>query len=167
MNGYEFIAALAKSLSWPIISIVIFFVFRKTIRTSIDRISLFKASKDGVEVSMGQMSKAILDGAVWGWEGRFDEEKKKRQILMSAKGPGGYFKLFANGMIFSRQTVVLLPGSTSRQISYGLAMVHECTSVQFVGDVKVQITKMDANFIAFSYEPSSSERTIELLASGL
>ena len=158
---------MTKSISWPIVVFIIFVALRKTIKALIDRVNLFKASRDGIEVGMGQMSKALLDGAAWGWEGRFDEEKKKRQILMSGSGSDGSFKLFANGIIVARRTVVLAPGSTSRQTSYGLSMVHECTSVQFIGDINAKITKMDANFVTFTYESSSSERTIELIATGL
>lgn len=167
MNGYEFAAAVVKSLSWPLVVFTIFVVLRKTLKALIERVNLLKASKDGFELNMGQISKAILDGAGWGWEGRFDEEKKKRQILMSGSGQGGSFKLFANGIIVARRAVVLAPGSNSCQASYGLSMVHECTNVQFIGDVKVNVIKLDANLVTFTYEPSSSERTIELVATGL
>ena len=57
MNGYELVAALINNLVWPVVVIVVLFFFRDQFREFIGRISIFKASRDGLEVhAMGEIS---------------------------------------------------------------------------------------------------------------
>lgn len=167
MNGYEFIAALIKSLSWPIVVLAVFLIFRIQLKKLIENLRIFKASKEGLEFSMAEVSKAILDDELWSTQDRFNAEKKKRQIIARWTSNLGVSMLYANGIIISRTKVVLAAGSKFQKVLLPSSMVHECSSVQFVGDIDARVTQMDHSFISFEYAPSDSERTIEMVATGL
>lgn len=165
MNGYEFIATLVKSLVWPLVALAVLHSFRIQLATLVGRISSFKASNDGIEFqTMGEISKEVIGKEP---SPETEQQVEKKQILESGVNASGSYKLYANGVIVARRKVTLSPGHSSHNLVLPVAMVNEATSVQFIGDIQAKVVKLSKGDVAFEFDPSKVERTVEIVVTGL
>ncbi|WP_223434837.1 MULTISPECIES: hypothetical protein [unclassified Pseudomonas] len=164
MSGYELVAALASNLSWPVVALIVLISLRSQIAVAATRVATFKATKDGIEMTMGETSKEVIgkDPAP-----QIEKEVQKKQILASGGSASGSYKLYANGVIVTRRMVTLSPGHSSHDLVLPIAMVNEATSVQFIGDIQAKVVKLNQTTIAFEFTPSNVERIVEVVVTGL
>ncbi|NMY73815.1 hypothetical protein [Pseudomonas sp. WS 5071] len=165
MNGYELVAALINNLVWPVVVIVVLFFFRDQFREFIGRISIFKASRDGLEVhAMGEISKQVIGKSL---PPNIVKEVERKQILEQGNNSNGSYTLYANGMIVARRMVTLMAGESKRTIALPIAMVNDATSVQFIGDIQAKVVSLNRTVIVFEFALSDVEREIEVVVAGL
>ena len=164
LSEFELIAELAKSLSWPVVALLVLVSLRSQLATAVARVLSVKATKDGIEMTMGETSKEVIGKET---TPQIEQEMHKRQILASGGNASGSYKLFANGVIVTRRMVTLSPGHSSHSLVLPIAMVNEATSVQFIGDIQAKVMKLNQTTIAFEFVPSTVERTVEVVVTGL
>ncbi|MEJ8867267.1 hypothetical protein [Pseudomonas jessenii] len=164
MNGYEFAATLVKSLAWPIVTLIVLYMCRGQISTIVDRIKLLKASKDGLEMTMAEASKELISKE---HTPAVEKRIKEEQTLERGTINGGVYALYANGVIVSRQKIKIPAGESSRHLVLPVAMVNEPTSIQFIGDIQANVQSLTNGSVSFKFDPSSSDRTVEVIVSGL
>jgi hypothetical protein len=164
LNGLELISKLVDSVAWPLVVIFVMYMLREHLWKIVDRLRTLKASKDGLEVDMGEASKEVIGKEL---PPEKEKEVQQHQILASGENASGAYKLYSNGMIVARRKVTLLAGHTAHHLTFPVAMVNEATSVQFVGDAYAKVTSMNKYGVEFVFDQQLADRTIEIIITGL
>lgn len=162
METLEFISKLVEFAAWPATVASLVFVLKKPISAALSRLASLKHGE--TELTFSEINKKLIEG------NPTPDQKKQltsHQVISEKLGDYGYYKLYSNGLLVQRFTIHLRAELTEQHATFPIAFPNELLSIQFVGDISAKITSLKVVGVDFYFEPSATNRSIEIIASGV
>lgn len=162
MGILEFIAKVIEFVAWPATVMAFAFFLKKPILAALSRLASLKHGD--TELTFSEINKKLIEG------NPTPEEKKKltsHQVISEKLGDYGYYKLYSNGILVQKFTIHLRAGLKTQHALFPIAFPNELLNIQFLGDIRASVTNLKVGGFDFSFEPSTSNRSIEIIASGV
>ena len=161
MSEFEFLTKSFEYLAWPLFFLLVLPFFYRPILSLLARVD---SGKVGPVEFTAPIPKAIIDN-------RTTDEKSVKSslsnIVSQHQGPNFRWRLYSNGLMVQELEFLVPKNQTVRQIVFPISMVHEAMSCQLVGDAEWKLTQLGVSNCEFSFRPSSEDRTLKLVVTGL
>ena len=162
METLEFIAKLVEFAAWPATVASLVFFLKKPISVALSRLASLKHGD--TELTFSEINKKLIE------ENPTPEQKKQltsHQVISEKLGDYGYYKLYSNGLLVQKFTIHLRAGLTTQHAHFPITFPNELLNIQLIGDVTAKVTKLTIGGFDFSFEQSATNRSIEIIASGV
>ena len=176
MSSFEIFQTYTKlvgHLAWPCVFLLTLWFLRTPVLGLLARITELKYGDlsmsfgEAVSIAMGLAEAPDSEETTSSARLKAFQKMKKEFIVTSNVNANGGYTVYGNGIIVVKQRLSIPANRGSSSLVFPISLVHEVTSVQFVGDFTPQVKQLRLGGMELSYAASHQDRTIEYIVTGL